>query len=298
MKELYQLLDRIIPSKISVLLHGESGTGKELLAKAIHYNGSLANKPLICINCAALNAQILEGQLFGYVKGAFTGATQDQKGLIEQAHGGTLFLDEIGDLSLEIQTKFLRVLQEGEVLPLGSHQVRKVKIRVISATHRDLTQDVKVGRFREDLYYRLAKIHVPVPALRERREDIPLLIDYFLKDFAKKTGSPIKKISQKALTCLQNAPWPGNVRQLENTLKMILTLNPSARINSAHLPPELLPASKREKPPRLAKARNKFMKEYFAYLFNQAGGQIRVAAELADVKRESLYRIMRKVSFR
>jgi diguanylate cyclase (GGDEF)-like protein len=239
MKKMFRLIDRLAESHHPVLLHGESGTGKELVASAIHYNGPRRTGPFIAENVAALSDTLLEAELFGHVKGSFTGADQDRVGLIEAAHGGTLFLDEIGEMSERMQAKLLRTLQEGEVRPVGGRDVRKVDVRVICATNRHLLQMAREGQFREDLYYRIAVMTVELPPLRERKEDIPLLLDHFLRQTAQQEKRPAPEVSREALQLLVHHDWPGNVRELENTTKALFTLA-GERVLPSHLPPKLL----------------------------------------------------------
>ncbi|MBI4575427.1 MAG: sigma-54-dependent Fis family transcriptional regulator, partial [Planctomycetes bacterium] len=204
---------------------GESGTGKELIARAIHANGPRRSKPFVSENCAAIPATLLESEFFGYVRGAFTGAAKDKKGLFEVAHEGTLFLDEIGDLNLDLQTKFLRVLQEGEIRRVGGKNIIKVDVRILCATNRDLTAMIAKRHFREDLYYRINVINVRLPPLRERREDVPLLVDFFLGRSAAKLGMPKREISREALAVLCQHEWPGNIRELENEIERMAALS-------------------------------------------------------------------------
>tara|TARA_B100001248_G_scaffold261804_1_gene254383 strand:- start:8439 stop:9998 length:1560 start_codon:yes stop_codon:yes gene_type:complete len=224
MQELYALLDKIKATESTVLIQGENGTGKELIAKAIHYNSPRKNKQLVVQNCSAFNDNLLESELFGHVKGSFTGAVKDKKGLFEIADGGTLFLDEIGDTSPTMQVKLLRVLQEGTFVPVGSTESRRVDVRVIAATNRDLKKMIEDGSFREDLYYRLNVINIKVPPLRERKEDIPLLIDYFLDSAAKNNNTPRKNFSSKAMEKLYDYAWPGNIRELQNEVERMVVL--------------------------------------------------------------------------
>jgi two-component system response regulator HupR/HoxA len=207
-----------------VLIHGESGTGKELIARAIHFNGPRAAKPFVTENCAALPDSLLESELFGHARGAFTGAHRQKKGLLEQAHGGTLFLDEIGDMSAEMQKKLLRVLQEGEIRPVGSDLVIKVDVRLLAASHRDLEQMVREGTFREDLYYRVNVLSVILPSLRERREDIPLLAEHLLSRAAREASRPVPLMPHEVVAALVAHDWPGNVRELENEMRRIVVL--------------------------------------------------------------------------
>jgi Nif-specific regulatory protein len=207
-----------------VLIQGETGTGKELIAKVIHYNGPLKDKPFVAENCGALSENLLESELFGHVKGAFTGAVADKKGLFELANGGTIFLDEIGEMPATMQVKLLRVLEERQLRPVGGSQYRKVDVRLIASTNRVLEEEVKKGSFREDLFYRVNVFPITLPPLRERRGDIPLLADHFLKKHAKKLNRPAARLTPPALDLLSQYNWPGNVRELENEIERALTL--------------------------------------------------------------------------
>jgi len=224
MQEVFRLIKKVIPSDTTVLLIGDTGTGKELIARAIHYNGSRKNKLFVAQNCAALPDSLLESELFGHSKGAFTGAARDKKGLFEIADGGTIFLDEIADTSAAFQLRILRVLQEGEIRPLGSEQDIKVDVRIISATNKDLQNSIQKGSFREDLYYRLNVFPIRIPPLRDRREDIPLLVDHFIQVYQQRLGKKIRGIQREALQLLLTAPFPGNVRELENEIQRAITL--------------------------------------------------------------------------
>jgi two-component system response regulator HydG len=217
--EVYQLALRVAGVDTNVLILGESGTGKELIAAAIHQASLRADRRMLAVNCAAFSETLLESQLFGHVKGAFTGAVQNHRGLLDEAHGGTLFLDEVGDLSPSLQAKLLRVLQEGEFIPVGANRPRRVDVRFIAATNRDLEAEVRSGRFREDLFYRLQVMTLQLPPLRERPEDIEPLARHFVVHAARKTRRPVRGISREALTALQAYHWPGNVRELENVIE-------------------------------------------------------------------------------
>jgi len=236
MKAIFDLIQTVAPQNSRVLITGESGTGKELVARAIHENSARAQTPFITINCGAFPETLLESELFGYVKGAFTGANENRRGLFQAAHGGTLFMDEIGNMNLAMQVKLYRVLQEGKVRPLGSTEEIDVDVRVIAATNKDLEKAIAAGEFREDLFYRLSVIPIHVPALRERREDIPLLARHFLERFRKEMEKPIHGISPEAMGLLETYDWPGNVRELENTIERAVALETGTEIVPRVLP--------------------------------------------------------------
>ena len=236
MLEVISLVQRVAPSEATVLIRGESGTGKELIAKAIHYASPRAARPLVRVNCAALPENLLESELFGHEKGAFTGAIAARKGRFELADGGTLFLDEIGDLPLHLQAKLLRVLQEREFERVGSSQTLKVNVRVLSATNRDLDAMIRSGRFREELYYRLNVVTLLLPPLRERRQDLPALMEHFLKHFAAKNGKTIRGFSQAARQALLRYDYPGNVRELENLIERAVVLTRDDVVGRGDLP--------------------------------------------------------------
>src|SRR5437660_760201 len=240
MRAIFDLIQTIAPQSSRVLITGESGTGKELVARAIHENSPRALTPFITINCGAFPETLLESELFGYMKGAFTGANENRQGLFQAAHGGTLFMDEIGNMSLTMQVKLYRVLQEGKVRPIGSTEESDVDVRIIAATNKDFEKEIAEGRFREDLYYRLSVIPILVPALRERREDIPLLARHFLESFRKTMEEPIEAISPEAITRLESYDWPGNVRELENTMERAVALESSREISLRVLPERIV----------------------------------------------------------
>ncbi len=237
MEKLKQTIRTIAPTHSTVLIHGESGTGKELVARAVHACSTRASEPFLPANCGAFTETLLESELFGYIKGAFTGANQNRRGLFEEADGGTIFLDEISEMSVAMQVKLLRVIQEGMVRPVGTASETAVNVRVIAATNRDLEALVAEGRFREDLYYRLSIIPIQVPPLRERREDIPLLANHFLKTYAPAAGKSILRIAQESIKLLCGYDWPGNVRQLENTIERAVALESGAELR-VELPAE------------------------------------------------------------
>src|SRR5712671_2966450 len=236
MREIFDMIQTVAPQTSRVLITGESGTGKELVARAIHENSQRSQAPFITINCGAFPETLLESELFGYMKGAFTGANENRQGLFRGAHGGTLFLDEIGNMSLPMQVKLFRVLQEGKVRPLGSNEETSVDVRVIAATNKDLDKAIATGEFREDLFYRLSVIPFHLPPLRERRDDIPLLARAFLERFRTSMEKPIEGISPEAIHLLEAYDWPGNVRELENTMERSVALETGNLISVAVLP--------------------------------------------------------------
>ncbi len=238
-QKVFRLIDKIAPSDSTVLITGETGTGKGLVAHAIHSKSRRHNESMISINCGAIPENLLESELFGHVKGAFTGATVTKTGKFELANGGTIFLDEIGDMSPDLQVKILRVLEEGEFEAVGGNRTLRVDVRIIAATHRDLEKRVESGRFREDLFYRLYVIPLKLPPLRERTEDIPLLVNYFLDLFNEKTGSGVEGVSAEALNCLTAHLWPGNVRELRNMMERLVVLKDGGTILPEDLPPKL-----------------------------------------------------------
>lgn len=239
-RAIFDLIQTVAPQSSRVLITGESGTGKELVARAIHENSARSLAPFITINCGAFPETLLESELFGYMKGSFTGANQNRQGLFQAAHGGTLFMDEIGNMSLTMQVKLYRVLQEGKVRPIGSTEESDVDVRIIAATNKDFEKEIADGRFREDLYYRLSVIPIHVPALRERREDIPLLARHFLERFRKTMEKPIEGITPEALSKLEAYDWPGNVRELENTMERAVALETGNEISARVLPDRIL----------------------------------------------------------
>ena len=240
MQEVFRAIGRLARSHITVLINGESGTGKELVAKALHRHSPRAKNPFIALNMAAIPKDLMESELFGHEKGAFTGAQVRRAGRFEQANGGTLFLDEIGDMPAELQTRLLRVLADGEFYPVGAHLAVKVDVRIIAATHQDLETLVDQGRFREDLFHRLNVIRIHIPALRERKQDIPLLLRHFLHQAASELGVEIKTLKPEAEAFLSTLEWPGNVRQLENSCRWLTVMASGREIHLHDLPPELL----------------------------------------------------------
>jgi len=235
MRRLYALLDKLVASDVTVLIHGENGTGKELIARALHYNGDRKAKQFVAQNCSALNDQLLESELFGHVKGSFTGATRDKPGLFKVADGGTFFLDEVADMSPAMQVKVLRVLQEGTFVPVGGTKPDTVDVRIIAASNKDLREAVARRQFREDLFYRLHVVALEVPPLRERLDDLPVLVDHFLQSYAQRSGKPKKKLHPEVFASFYEWHWPGNVRELENEIERLAVLAGDAEM----VPPEL-----------------------------------------------------------
>jgi len=247
MRQIFELIQTIAPQSSRVLITGESGTGKELVARAIHENSARSGEPFITINCGAFPETLLESELFGYRKGAFTGANENRDGLFQASHGGTLFMDEIGNMTLTMQVKLYRVLQEGKVRPVGSTEENDVDVRVIAATNKNFEKEIAEGRFREDLYYRLSVIPIHLPPLRERREDIPLLARHFLERFRKAMEKPVEGIAPEALRRLEGYEWPGNVRELENTIERAVALE-SGKLISLEVLPDKVRGVTREQP--------------------------------------------------
>ncbi len=243
MQRVFQLIERVAPTKTNVLITGESGTGKELAAKAIHEHSQVSNGPFLPINCGAIPENLIESELFGHVKGSFTGALDDKKGLFEAAQGGSVFLDELGELPLNTQVRLLRVLQEKKIKPVGSAKEIDIDCRVIAATNRDLRKEVEEGRFREDLFYRLNVIAIELPPLRERNGDIKLLIEHYIKRYAKEMNNPIKGVTPEAMQILLNYHYPGNIRELQNIVERGVTLEMSEMITTSVLPYQLQNAS-------------------------------------------------------
>lgn len=292
MRDLLSQIRRVADSDASVLIQGDSGTGKELVARAIHAASPRADRELVAINCGALPENLLEGELFGYQKGAFTGATRNHPGLIQNADGGTLFLDEIGDMPQHLQVKLLRVLQERKVRPLGALDDTPVDVRVISATHRDLEAAIDDGQFREDLYYRLHVVGLNLPPLTERREDIPLLARHALQQIAARRGTEAKVYSPEAMEWLVAADWPGNVRQLLNVVEQNVALSSGSVIAPSLVEQALGRHS--EGLPSFDAARDEFIRNYLAELLRLTRGNVSQAARLAGRHRTDFYKLLNK----
>ena len=292
--QLLHTLDQLATAQTPVIVTGESGVGKELVARALHFCGPRANEPFIAINCAAVPEHLFEAELFGHVRGAFTGAVQARTGAVEAAEGGTLFLDEIGDMPLAMQAKLLRVLQTGEVQRIGSTERKIVKFRLVSATNRDLERDVAEGRFREDLYYRIQVCPVPVPPLRERPDDIPAIVTHHLSTIAQRESRPALRMTSAALEKLVGYGWPGNVRELINILERAVVLSEDAVIDADHV---MLPTASRHAAslPAYRDAKARFELEYFSQLMRVAGGNISLAAKLGQKTRKEVYDALKRL---
>jgi DNA-binding NtrC family response regulator len=290
MLTVYKHIARAADSTATVLIAGESGTGKELVARAIHAHGARAARPFVAINCGAISETLLESELFGHARGAFTGATADRKGVFEQAHGGTVFLDEIGDTPPAMQVKLLRVLQDGEVRPVGASRAIHVDARVVAATNADIEQALATQRFREDLYYRLSVIVIRLPALRERREDIPMLIDRFVGNAAARARRSVM-MSPEAIEALTAYAWPGNVRELENTIERLVVFS-RGRIDVPDLPPAIVAAPPiQERLFQDLPALDELERRYLIHVLDAVGGNRSRAAEVLGIDRRTLYRM-------
>lgn len=283
MRQVFEMIDRVAKSNATILIRGESGTGKELVASAVHYNSQRADKPFIKVNVAALPETLVESELFGHERGAFTGAMQRKQGRFELAQGGTIFLDEIGDLSPNVQLKLLRVIQEREFTRLGGTTTLKADVRMLAATHRDLEQAVAKALFREDLYYRLNVFPIYLPPLRERMADIPLLAEHFLNKYAGEHQKTVKRLSAPALEMLMQYPWPGNVRELENIIERAVLVCDEDTVLSVHLPPSLQRQEPGASPTSgLSSQVEKLEKELITEALRQTRGNQSKAAHLLD----------------
>ena len=295
MKALRRQLALMAGTNGRVLIFGESGAGKELVARAIHAMSPRAREPFVDVNCAAIPEDLIESELFGHRKGSFPGATEDKIGKFQKADGGTLFLDEVGDMSLKTQAKVLRTLDEQKFEPVGADRAVQVDVRVIAATNKDLEKEMEQGNFREDLYYRLNVIPFYVPPLRDRIEDVPLLADHFLREFATAYGRRPKELTPAAYEALMSYRWPGNVRELRNLMERIVIMNPQTRIDARHIPLPLNRGAAR--PPRpsasLQEVREAAEREYIMKKLEETGGNVSRAAELLGLERSNLYRKMK-----
>ena len=302
MQRVYKMIEKVSQHQYPVLILGESGTGKELVARSIHFSGERKNRPFTPVDCSALVPTLIESELFGYVKGAFTGAFQTKQGLLEAAQGGTLFLDEIGDLPVDLQAKLLRVLQEREVKPVGSTERRRIDVRIIAATNRDLEAAYKKGEFRKDLYFRLNVVTLHLPSLRERRSDIHLLVHHFLDKIA--PGRAIG-ISPAAMACMLQYDWPGNVRELENAVERAVTLGSQNTLELRDLPPTMLRSLEypAESEPLLMPSKSALVsdtdleeieKVTIQRVFEQVRGDKMLAGKMLGISRATLYRKLKR----
>jgi two-component system response regulator AtoC len=307
-RDVYRLLEQAAALDITVLLGGETGTGKELAARAIHYHSARKERRFVPVNCGALPPDLVESELFGHARGAFTGASGAKAGLFEEAQGGTIFLDEVGELPLATQVKLNRALQEKEIRRVGENQPQKIDVRVIAATHRDLRAELAAGRFREDLYYRLHVFPIRLPPLRERLEDVPLLAQHFLQKHAKAFRRAVTGLEPDALRVLTSHGWPGNVRELENAIERAVAVAAGDRVRAEDLPPEVAAAPAATPPGELLaalpyrdavdRARDRLSREYLGALMKEFGGNVTRAAERAGMERESLHRLLKRYGVR
>jgi two-component system nitrogen regulation response regulator NtrX len=304
MAKLKEQIRLVAPTNASVLIAGENGTGKELVARSIHFCSLRRDKPFVEINCAAIPEELIESELFGHEKGAFTGAVAQKKGKFDLADGGTIFLDEIGDMSLKTQAKVLRILQERKFERVGGTKTVEVDVRVIAATNKNLEGEIKTGNFREDLFYRLNVVPFTVPPLRDRKEDIPLLIEHFLQLFRRREGREEKHFSPDAVELMKNYDWPGNVRELKNIIERLIIMTPGANINVEDLPPYManVDAGRGAVPPRpgnvlecstLREAREEFEKEFILQKLEENNWNVSKTAEIIELERSNLYRKMK-----
>jgi DNA-binding NtrC family response regulator len=299
MQEVFGLIEQVAGSRSTVMICGKSGTGKELVAKAVHYNSPRATKPFVAVNCAAIPAELLESELFGHEKGAFTGAIATKVGKFELATGGTLFLDEVGSMRLDLQAKILRALQEREVERVGGTRTIKIDVRVLAATNRDLKKAVEEGGFREDLYYRLNVVPITLPDLKDRQEDIPLLANHFVQKFAPESNPSVREIAKEAMAVLMSHTWPGNVRELENVIERAVTLGRGPAVLPGDLPAHLAGGTN-----PLERAVNKeatledLEKDYIAMILRRTRGHQIRAASILGIDRRTLYRKIRRFGIR
>ena len=291
MQKVFELVKKVAPSGASVVIGGESGTGKEVVARAIHNLSPRKDRPFVALNCSAIPATLIESELFGAERGAFTGADQRRLGCFELAHDGTLFLDEIGELPSELQAKFLRVLEERRIRRLGGRAEVEVDVRVLCATNRDLKEEIRRGRFREDLFFRLGVFSVSLPPLRERREDIPLLAHHFIEKFNAETGKHVQGLTPQALEVLQGYAWPGNIRELRNTVERAMILADGEILGVEHLPPDMTPGGQEAAGLRLqlGLALDQVEKDYILASLQRNGGNKARTAELLGISEKTLY---------
>ncbi len=299
MIDVFKLIARVAPTRTTVLITGESGTGKEVVARALHFNGPRAAGPFVTIDCAGLAEGLLESELFGHVRGAFTGAVAARRGLFEAGHGGTVFLDEVGEISPNTQAKLLRVLEEQEIRPIGGNESIRVDVRLIAATNRDLEAEVREGRFREDLFYRLNVVSVRLPPLRARREDIPVLAQHFLRKHAEANGKAIGGIAPEAMAHLEAYPWPGNVRELENAIERAIAVSGHPVLLPDDLPahvaaPTPVPPESGGPGPQALVSLDELTRQHLVRVLAATGGNKKRAAEILGVDRRTLYRMLER----
>ncbi len=294
MHHLLEQVRMVGATDVNVLISGASGTGKELLAKAIHKSSNVSDGPFVAINCGAVPAELLESQLFGHKKGAFTGATSDHVGLFSQAQNGTLFLDEIGDMPLNLQVKLLRVLQEKTIRPVGHSEEIPVHVRVVSATHKNLPAAIADNTFREDLYYRLNVVNLRLPSLNERREDISLLAPHFCEQIAQRQGQVVKRFSDDAMDLLLRHDWPGNIRQLQNVVEQVVALSPGSLISAQQVAMALQCELEASSPIALNEAKKQFERQYLINVLKMVEGNVAQAASLAKRNRSDFYKLIKK----
>ena len=296
MQEIFSLIEKVAPGNSTVIIYGGSGTGKELVAKAIHYHSLRADKPFIPFNCGAIPETLVESELFGHTKGAFTGAIQAKRGLFEEANGGTLFLDEISTILPSVQVKLLRVLQEKELMKVGSTERTKIDVRMIAATNENLEEKMKVGKFREDLFYRLHVFPIFLPDLKDRKEDISLLAYHFLDRYSKEAKKGIKGISKEAMKLLLEYPWPGNVRELENTIERAVIMTDQDHLVPNDFPQDLIEGYSEmiKRGVKDRKSLNDMRSEYIQEILKEVSGNKRIASEILKVNPRTLYRFEKK----
>lgn len=299
-RKIFDLIDKVAQTDSTIMIYGESGTGKELVAREIHCRSLRSNGPFVSINCGALPETLLESELFGHVRGSFTGAVRDKEGLFAVAKGGTFFLDEVGETSPAIQVKLLRVLQEREIIPVGGVKPIKVDVRLIAATNADLEKQVESGKFRADLFYRLNVIPIHIPPLRQRRDDIPLLVEHFLKTYCEAQGKPLKQVTKQAFDLLMRYDWPGNVRELENVIERAVILQEGNLIGPEDLPERIRGGTSQIKTD-LVTARNltleELEKQYILQVLNETGWHKKKAAQILGINASTLYRKLQRYGY-